>query len=66
MYDSHTVLLRYGFQRLKDIGKDSDILDAKKFKFLIDGIKEKNSEIDIVKLSVMNNNETGEMDTYFD
>ena len=65
-YDPYTVILRYCFQQLKDIGKDDEIQDAQKDKLPIDGIKAKNSEMTIGKVSVMNDKENGGMTTEFD
>ena len=65
-YDLYTGLIRNCFRQLRDIGKYSDIWYAQKFKFLIDGIKAKNSEIIIGKVSVMNDKLTRVMDTNFE
>ena len=52
---SYSGLLRYCFQKLKDIWKDADIQDVQNFKFLVDGIKDKISVMKIDKVSLMNN-----------
>ena len=52
---SYSGLLRYCFQKLKDIWKDADIQDVQNFKFLVDGIKANVSVMKIVKVSLTNN-----------
>ena len=65
LYESYAGLLRDCFRQLNDIGQDVYIRDAQKVKFLICGIKAKNSLMTIGKVYLMNYNTTGGMATDF-
>ena len=65
-YEPYTRLLRDSLKQLNDIGKDADIRGSQKVRFLIDCIKTNNYEMKIGKVSVMNVNVTGGMDTNFE